>query len=189
MIAGKLRFFFAGEDGAEIPPMDNTAGAVIGLPLTSITGILKIAPLEPYQTPSVLMVENKETFYTLAAAMLPRYNAILYTAGHPNRAVRALVGVLADSGFAFYHAGDLDIDGILILQELTAMAGKPVKPVKMDSKTFEQYRRYGRSLETSMLRRAALVNEETRKIPEITELVNLIEETGIGVEQEIINYE
>jgi hypothetical protein len=189
MITGKLRFFFAGEDGAEIPPMENTTGAVIGLPLASITGILKITPLEPRQPPSVLMVENKETFYTLSAPMLPRYNALLYTAGHPNRAVRALVGVLADSGFTFYHAGDLDIDGILILQELTAMAGKPVKPVKMDSKTFEQYRRYGRSLETSMLRRAVLINGETRKIPGITELINLIEETGIGVEQEIINYE
>jgi hypothetical protein len=189
MITGKLRFFFAGEDGAEIPPMENTAGAVIGLPLASVTRILKITPLEPCQSPSVLMVENKETFYTLAAALLPQYDAILYTAGHPNRAVRALTGVLANSGFSFCHAGDLDIDGILILQELTAMAGKPVKPVKMDGKTFEKYRCYGRSLEASMLRRAVLVNEQTRKIPGIAELISLIEETGLGVEQEIINYQ
>jgi hypothetical protein len=203
MIAGKLRFFFSGKDGAEKRPLENAAGMIIGLPLASIACIRKIEPLGAVGTesPSVLMVENKETFYALAAAPTPssvggdrtgetenpsRYDAFLYTAGHPNRAVRALVGVLADSRFAFYHAGDLDIDGILILQELTAMAGKPVMPVRMDSKTFEQYRCHGRRLEASMLRRSSLIKEETRNLPGIAALVELIEKTGLGVEQEII---
>jgi hypothetical protein len=57
----------------------------------------------------------------------------------------------------------------------------------MDRKTFEQYRCYGRRLEASMLRRASLIRGETRNIPGIGELVNLIEETGLGVEQEIID--
>jgi hypothetical protein len=175
--------------------MDNAAGTIIGLPLASITRIRKIEPLGETGTaapPSVLMVENKETFYALAGTRArdgenrSRYDAILYTAGHPNRAVRALVGVFAASGFAFYHAGDLDIDGVLILQELTDMAGKPVMPVRMDGETFEQYRCYGRRLEASMLRRASLVREETRNLPGIGELVDLIEKTGLGVEQEII---
>jgi hypothetical protein len=113
----------------------------------------------------------------------------LYTAGHPNRAVRALLSVLAGSGFLFYHAGDLDIDGILILQELTDIAGKPVMPVKMDRKTFEQYRCHGRKLEASMLRRISLISEATRKLPGMMELIGLIEKTGLGVEQEIIDYQ
>ncbi|MHB9292474.1 hypothetical protein Holit_01572 [Hollandina sp. SP2] len=207
MIGGKLRFYFFGEN----KPLENAAGVIIGLPLASIARIRKIGLLgEPgtagskgASCPKVLMIENKETFYVLAGTSLPYppggapmgegenpswYDAVLYAGGHPNRAVRALVGVLAGSGFEFFHAGDLDIDGILILQELMAMAGKPVTPVRMDRKTFEQYRPYGRRLETSMLQRACLIHEAARNLPGIGELINLIEETGLGVEQEIIDY-
>jgi hypothetical protein len=190
MLAGKLRFFFGGCASRETGPMENAAGTIIGLPLATITRIEKITPLReggPPVPPSVLTVENKETFYALAAAPGTRYDAVLYAGGHPNRAVRALVGLLAGSGFAFYHAGDLDIDGILILQELMSMAGKPVTPVRMDRKTFEQYRCYGRKLETSMLRRASLIKDEVRNLPGIGELIPLIEETGLGIEQEIID--
>jgi hypothetical protein len=202
MIAGRLGFFFSGEGGAETRPLENDAGIIIGLPLAGILRIRKIAPLKETGRadeaaeskgafrPKVLMVENKETFYALAGKPAPgrtRYDAILYAAGHPNRAVRALVGVLAASGFEFYHAGDLDIDGILILQELADMAGKPVTPVRMDPETFERYRRHGRRLEKSMLRRVSLIREETRNLPGIGELIKLIEETGLGVEQEIID--
>lgn len=192
MIGGKLGFFFSGDTG----PMENAAGAVIGLPLASIVRIRRIRPLgkaEGVSKPRVLTVENKETFYALAGTVIPapeerpRYDAVLYAGGHPNRAVGALLGVLAASGFGFYHAGDLDIEGILILQELADMAGKPVMPVRMDRKTFEQYRCYRRRLEASMLRRASLIREETRNIPGIRELIELIEETGLGLEQEIID--
>ncbi|MDR0761267.1 MAG: DUF2220 family protein [Treponema sp.] len=190
MLAGKLRFFFGGDVGRETKPMENAAGTIIGLPLAAITRIGKIAPLKeggPAAPPSVLMVENKETFYALAGTPGTGYDAVLYAGGHPNRAVRALVGVLAGSGFTFYHAGDLDIDGILILQELMDMAGKPVTPVRMDRKTFERYRCYGRKLEASMLRRASLIRDAVRNLAGIGELIKLIEETGLGVEQEIID--
>ena len=192
MIGGKLRFFFYGEE--EDRPMENAAGLVIGFPLASIARIRKIAPLretgmegEGEFHPKVLMVENKETFYVLTDKPPSRYDAVLYAGGHPNRAVRALVEILAASGFAFYHAGDLDIGGILILQELMSMAGKPVTPVRMDRKTFEQYRPYCRRLEESMLRQASFIKEETRNLEGIGELINLIQETGLGLEQEIID--
>ncbi|MDR0387825.1 MAG: DUF2220 family protein, partial [Treponema sp.] len=80
-----------------------------------------------------------------------------------------------------------DIDGILILQELAAMAGKPVTPVRMDRETFEQYRCYGRRLEASMLRRASLITGATRNLEGIRGLIEVIEETGLGIEQEIID--
>jgi hypothetical protein len=190
MIAGKLRFFFDGDADRAIRPMENAAGTIIGLPLAAIARIGKIAPIGetgPEDPPRVLMVENKETFYALAGTPKTRYDAVLYAGGHPNRAVRALVGVLAGSGFAFYHAGDLDIDGILILQELMDMAGKPVTPVRMDRATFERYHCYGRALEASMLRRSSLIKDAVRNLAGIGELIGLIEETGLGVEQEIID--
>jgi hypothetical protein len=136
------------------------------------------------------MIENKETFFALAQAVppLPGYACFLYVGGHPNRAVRALVSLLAESGFALSHAGDLDPDGILILQELAKIAGKAVRPLRMDADTFDAYLACGKPLEPSILTRTALISETTRAIPGMAELIRRIEETGMGVEQEIIDY-
>jgi hypothetical protein len=160
-------------------------GIILGLPLETILKMRGVRPLSGET--SVLTIENKETFFALSES-LPDYGCFLYAGGHPNRAVRALVSLLAESGFTFSHAGDLDPDGILILQELAEIAGKPVKPLRMDAGTFDRYLLCGRKLEPSTLRRTALIGEKTRSIPGITELVSRIEETGIGVEQEIIDY-
>jgi hypothetical protein len=195
MIAGKLRFVFGDRGDAALPPMINAAGAILGFPLASVRRLKEIRPDFPASggegPPAVLMLENKETFYALAKGdefRLDRtYDALLYIGGHPNRAVGAILPVLAASGFAFYHAGDLDIEGILILQELAAMAGKPVTPVAMNGETFDRYRAYGKKLEASMLSRASLITEETRRLPGIAGLIRRIEDTGLGVEQEIID--
>jgi hypothetical protein len=173
--------------------MINNEGIILGLPLVSIRRLEKIKPCGDRSSvpPVVLTIENKETFYALAERrgnMLAQYDAFLYTAGHPNRAVAALVSTLAASGFAFYHAGDLDVEGILILQELAAIAEKPVLPVCMDGETFDEYRQFGRSLTKSMLYRSALISESTRKFPGIADLLIRIEQNKMGIEQEIIDY-
>ncbi|MDR2094544.1 MAG: DUF2220 family protein, partial [Treponema sp.] len=128
------------------------------------------------------MIENKETFFVLAES-LPGYTCFLYTGGHPNRAVQALVSLLAKAGFSFSHAGDLDPDGILILQELGNITGKKIRPLGMDAATFDRYRNCGRKLEPTMLRRIALITGETRSLPGMEELIRRIEETALGVEQ------
>jgi hypothetical protein len=172
----------------DLPPLVNAAGSILGLPLETILKIRRIRPLAGEA--AVLMLENKETFFVLSQALpaLPGYACFLYVGGHPNRAVRALVSLLAEADFAFYHAGDLDPDGILILQELAEIAGKEVKPLRMDAITFDAYLGCGRKLEPSILKRTALIGEKTRAIPGMAELVRRIEETGMGVEQEIIDY-
>jgi hypothetical protein len=198
MIAGKLKFVFNDREGGTCPPMENAAGAILGFPLASARRLREIAPLDSgFQAgdsgdpPAALTLENKETFYVLAEKEDFRvgrtYNALLYIGGHPNRAVGAMLPVLAASGFALYHAGDLDPEGILILQELSAMAGKTVTPVAMDGETFDTYKAYGRKLEASMLRRASLISAETRRLSGIADLIRRIEATGLGVEQEIID--
>ncbi|GHV87404.1 hypothetical protein AGMMS50255_7000 [Spirochaetia bacterium] len=175
----------------------NESGSILTLPLVTIQKIESIIPDEFH---SVLMIENKETFFTLAASP-HKYTCLLYVGGHPNRAVRALVTILAKSGFTFYHTGDLDPDGILILQELQGIvfnasivsnaniAGQTVMPVYMDASTFERYLKHGRTLEPSMLRRIKLIKDETRALPGIAELIKKIETTGKGIEQEIIEYQ
>jgi hypothetical protein len=174
----------------ETPPLVNARGNILGLPLETILKIRRIRPYAGDAPAGALMIENKETFFALAQAApaLPGYSCFLYVGGHPNRAVRALTALLAESGFCFSHAGDLDPDGILILQELAEIAKKPVRPLRMDAATFDRYLECGRKLEPASLRRTALISEQTRSLPGMAALIKRIEETGMGVEQEIIDY-
>jgi hypothetical protein len=198
LIAGKITFLFEKTGGAGEPvPLINGGGGILGLPLSTILTINSITPFTPddspkkTEAPTVLMIENKETFYALSEGGLfdgIEYNCCLYTGGHPNRAVGSLVKILAASGFRFYHAGDLDPDGILILQELRETAAKTVTPVRMDSNTFDRYYPWSRKLEASSIKRLAFVREELKAVPELGGLMQRIQETGRGVEQEIIDY-
>jgi hypothetical protein len=134
----------------------------------------------------VLTIENKETFYALAPCK--KYSCLLYTGGYPNRAVNTLLRILSNNGFDFFHAGDVDPDGILILQELKKTIEKPITPIGMDANTFNKYRKHGRKLTHSMLHNIRLINDETRSIEGIEDLLKLIESTGLGIEQELIDY-
>lgn len=169
--------------------LDNPSGMIIGLPFESV---LRLDSLEQGgQTATVLGIENKETFYALAKAFAPEYtefSLLVYVGGHPNRAVQTLFSLLARSGFQLFHTGDLDPDGILILQELSDAAGTPVTPWMMDCAVFEQYRAQGRKLDSDMHTRALRVRDDTRSRFGLGELLDRILSTGIGVEQEILSY-
>jgi hypothetical protein len=205
MISGKLIFEVKNSN----TPMVNAEGLILNLPLESALAIKSIKPISEKSEKTVLTIENKETFFALgsprthtealcaegsplqksgASENLSRYDCFLYTGGYPNRAAVALIKILAFSGFAFHHAGDLDPDGILILQNIREIAERPVTPIRMDAATFDQYRAWARPLTKSTLRQTEKIREETRAIPEIAGLLRRIEETGLGVEQEIVDY-
>jgi hypothetical protein len=180
LIAGPVVFDIEGA-----PDPLNAAGNPLGLPLETVLKLRRAR--SPAGNAAALLIENKESFFALSRS-LPDYACFLYVGGHPNRAVRALVSLLADSGFDLHHAGDLDPDGILILQELGDIAGKIPRPLRMDAATFDRYLGCGRKLEPSMLKRTTLIGGTTRALPGIAELIGRIEATGMGVEQEIIDY-
>ena len=201
MISGKITIEYKGEK----TPLVNIGGHILGIPLENAEKIesIQLVSGENEKTKlsakTVLTIENKETFYALGAPQrneneeFPHYDCYLYIGGYSNRATRAVVKVLAASGFSFYHAGDLDPDGILILQHIqdianTVSAEKPVTPVRMDAATFDQYRTWARTLTKPMLNQIKKIRDETRLIPELSGLIQRIEETGLGVEQEIIDY-
>jgi hypothetical protein len=191
MISGKLIFEFKNSN----TPMVNAEGLILNLPLESTQAIKSIKPISEKSEKTVLTIENKETFFALGSPKgnaesekLSRYDCFLYTGGYPNRAAAALIKILASSGFAFHHAGDLDPDGILILQHIQEIAERPVTPIRMDAVTFDQYKAWARPLTKSTLRQTEKIREETRAIPEIAGLLRRIEETSLGVEQEIVDY-
>jgi len=196
MISGKLIFEIKNSN----TPMLNAEGLILNLPLESAQVIGSIKPISEKSALCkservVLTIENKETFFALgsphnsgASEKLSRYDCFLYTGGYPNRAVTALIRTLAASGFTFHHAGDLDPDGILILQHIQEIARRPVTPIRMDAAAFDQYRTWARPLTKSMLRQTEKIREETKAIPEIAGLLRCIEKTGLGIEQEIVDY-
>ncbi|MDR1149336.1 MAG: DUF2220 family protein [Spirochaetaceae bacterium] len=184
-ISGGISLHF----GKNKKPLINHTGEMIGLSLKTITEIEKISVIHngiEIIKPTVLTIENKETFYALAPCK--KYTCLLYTGGYPNRAVNALLRILSNNGFDFFHAGDVDPDGILILQELKKTIEKPITPIGMDANTFNKYRKHGRKLNHSMLHNIRLINNEIRSIEGIEDLLKLIESTGLGIEQELIDY-
>jgi hypothetical protein len=187
LIAGKLIFEYKNIDGDTKPPLINIDGHILGFPLASANKIESIKTLEQKDSPKVLTVENKETFYAFASS-LSDYDCCLYTGGYPNRAVTAFIKTLSSSGFLFYHAGDLDPDGILILQKVIDLAEKDVIPVCMNTETFDQYLPWARTLSKTMLHQIVKIRNDTKAISGINELIKRIIETEKGVEQEVIDY-
>jgi len=166
-------------------------GEVLSLPLETVL-CLSGVELDPrsWSTAWVLGVENKESFYTAAAAarrsrqrgsQKHEPSAVVYTAGHPNQAVTGMVSLLARADTSLMHFGDLDPEGLLILQELERAAGRPMQPFMMDIKTYLKYLPHGRPLSQASLRRLSEVTHEALR-PLATEIAG----KGIGVEQEVI---
>jgi hypothetical protein len=197
-IAGKIIIEFKNSK----PPMVNSGGHILNLPLETAEEIESIQPVSEKKEKSVLTIENKETFFALGSPQKhyakqthgvscvdeQSYDCFLYAGGYSNRATAVLVKTLAASGFSFHHAGDLDPDGILILQHIQDIAGKPVTPFRMDAETFDRYRPWARPLPKTVLRQIEKIREETRAVPALSGLLRRVEETGMGVEQEIIDY-
>jgi hypothetical protein len=184
-ISGRISLHF----GKNKKPLINNTGDMIGLSLKTITEIEKISIINndtEIIKPKVLTIENKETFYALTPCK--KYSCLLYIGGYPNRAVNALLRILSSSGFDFFHAGDVDPDGILILQELKKIIEKPITPICMDADTFNKYSKHGRKLNHSMLHNIRLINNEIRSVEGIDDMLKLIESTGLGIEQELIDY-
>jgi hypothetical protein len=85
------------------------------------------------------------------------------------------------------HFGDLDPDGLLILEDVELAAHGSVRPWHMDLSTFMRYQAWGRKLEPQIALRLSRLSPETISSPILGPLVKAIPESSIGVEQEIID--
>ena len=213
LISGKIIIEFKNNQ----MPLINDKGNILGFPLETAEKIAFIQPVlsenkniysgglknrllrfflrrKNKNGKTALIIENKETFYALGTPQKLnvnkhlQYDCFLYAGGYPNRAVVSLLKKLASSDFLLYYAGDMDPDGILIFQHIRDFTGKPIIPVKMDVATFNKYLPWARNLSKAMLQQMERVREDTRAIPGFADLIQRIEETGQGVEQEIVDY-
>jgi hypothetical protein len=170
------------------------AGEIVTLPAATLS-LIERFDLEPWSaTPGptvILSVENKETFHVLAErlppGLPPGIAGIVYSAGHPNDAVKAFLRICVKANAHVFHYGDLDPDGILIVQEIGSLLAVPIIPWNMSVDRHRRYAAYGYALDGTQMARLALVAESAPR--ELRELAREIERTGIGVEQEIIDLE
>jgi hypothetical protein len=168
-------------------------GSVIALSSTALSRVLRILPLPEQHSatgpaPLALSLENKESFHALASRLGP-FNLVLLCGGRPNRAVRALLCLLGRSGWHLAHAGDLDPDGLAIAGNVAAaFAPGHFSTLGMNSSTFDLYQQFGRPLPRSVLGRLAMLDQDTLALPGLATTAARIAETGVGVEQEIIDY-
>jgi len=130
----------------------------------------------------ILTVENKESYYTAAYALKDFFGGFVYTGGYPNTAVKALLKVLAVSGYSIFHFGDLDPEGISIFLEVERRAGIDIHPFLMSADIYNAYAGYGYELGVP-----ALAKLRAAPDPRFAKLAALMTETRRGVEQEIID--
>ncbi len=182
-LLGRIRFKAGGDPW-------HCDGQILSLPSLSVDAIESIE-LDQKQ-PAVLSIENKETFHILAACLKrqphslpPGTAAVAYTAGHPNAAVIGLLSRCASAGARMYHYGDLDPDGILILQEIRDALAVPLAPWLMTAALHRRYAEYGYALDPAQISRLKQVRPDLP--PESLELSREIGNTGLGVEQEVID--
>jgi hypothetical protein len=103
----------------------------------------RIIPAAPIT--QVISVENETSFLDLIEQYGENRGVVfVYTEGQANRAVVALLRLLADAAPAaqFQHQGDLDLPGIRILASLCERSGLAIQPAYMDAET---HRRFGAS--------------------------------------------
>jgi hypothetical protein len=183
LVSGDLVFEYR-EGGV----LENPRSLILGFPLESVKSFRAVRTREDRERPALLVVENKESFYALAREGGPAapYRCCLYCGGYPNRAAAAMIRLFAASAFRFFHAGDLDPDGLLIFQTVGDIAGQPLCPLKMDEASFDRYLPWARPLKPSML--AQLDRLRPELAGQFAGLIRRMRETGRGVEQEIIDY-
>ncbi len=168
------------------------AGEIVTLPAATLSLIDKLEIHPRNTTPEsavILSVENKETFHVLAEQLSPGLPpgiaGIVYSAGHPNDAVKTFLRFCVEAGARIFHYGDLDPDGLLIAQEIASMLAVAVAPWHMSVALHRRYAAFGYALDSTQTARPALVGESAPR--ELRELAREIGRTGIGVEQEIID--
>ncbi len=88
---------------------------------------------------TVVTVENETSFYDLIAGCDAEKVAVLCTMGQGNRLLIKLLRDAARMARSFYHSGDLDRSGVLILDSLRRRTGLAIEPLHMNPSILQQF--------------------------------------------------
>ncbi|REJ65677.1 MAG: DUF2399 domain-containing protein [Planctomycetota bacterium] len=135
----------------------------------------------------VISVENETSFLDMIELHHDDAEMILvYTEGHANRAVVALLRLLAQASpdATFRHQGDLDLFGVRILASLIERTGLDIEPMYMDVETHERFEQCAIPLSDAEQEDIELAISD-HGLP-CYELLRRITETSLRIEQETI---
>jgi len=159
-----------------------------GLPIWLSALHLDGAEIDPVHViAQVVSVENETSFLDRIEQLKDDRGTILvYTEGHANRAVMALLRLIAHRfpSAAFYHEGDLDLPGVRILASLAERSGLRIQPRNMDVRTYDKFEAMGIDLTDD--EHACLLRDLGKGGLPCKELLERIAENRKRVEQESI---
>jgi hypothetical protein len=110
----------------------------LGEPVILSWAQLENATLE--QVPATIVtVENETSFYDLIAGCDGEKMAVICTMGQGNRLLVKFLRDAARFSRTFFHSGDLDRSGVLILESLRRRTGIDILPLNMQPELLQQF--------------------------------------------------
>ena len=128
----------------------------------------------------VITIENLTTFFRWQEPE----SLIIYLGGYHNGIRRTLLKKIYQElpRISYYHFGDIDAGGFLILKDLRNKTGIPFKMYRMDIETLKYYEKYGKALtESDRIRLKEMENDE-----ELQEVVSYMLLHNVKLEQECV---
>lgn len=111
---------------------------------------------------------------------------VIYLAGYHNIAKQSLIKLIASQNDVkeWYHFGDIDPDGFLILENLKKKTGINFKPVYMSINELKKYEKYTKKLEANDTTKAhGLINKGL-----YTDIMEYMLKYNVKLEQEIVSW-
>lgn len=111
---------------------------------------------------------------------------VIYLAGYHNIAKQSLIKLIASQNDVkeWYHFGDIDPDGFLILENLKKKTGINFKPVYMSINELKKYEKYTKKLEVNDTTKAyGLINKGL-----YTDIMEYMLKYNVKLEQEIVSW-
>ena len=132
----------------------------------------------------VITVENLTTYHDA-----DEDNSIhIYLGGYHNYSKQMLLGkIYSDNkSKAYFHMGDLDVYGFLILENLKEKTGIPFKPLMMDVKTLERFYKAGIYKDLTTTDKKVILEKKDTKLIAYTDVLMFMLDNNCKVEQESI---
>ena len=175
LIKGNARICFD-ESAIELSEMPGG----IALSNGSLAGIHKIS----VKTDKVITVENLTTYHDCDEP-----DAVyIYLGGYHNTSKQKLLELIYENNGdkEYYHEGDLDVYGFLILENLISKTQIPFKPLMMDIETIERFYRAGLYKTLTARDRKMIDSKKDGQLSAYKDVLEYMLEYNCKVEQESI---
>ena len=169
-VKGAARILFL--DGSE---MEIKSGLPMALSSDFVHAVSSIYP----DAERIMTIENLTSFHRFAGE---NYFCVFLSGYHSSRITQFLNLINATEKTRWFHFGDTDPDGFMILRHLCTKTGITFQPFMMDTGVLERYAEYGKPLEKQDITKAKTLIEAGF----FAEVAEYMLERNIKLEQEAV---